>query len=539
SGDSLAAAMSGDGRYAVRLRRETNGLTSLWIRHLATNSNVQIMPPTDHFLSGLTFGPEGNHVYFLSRPANGLTDDLERIPVLGGPIEMITHGVDSQPSFSPALKRFCFMRGKPGGKGQWLLSANLDGSDERVIYSGAAWTYDFPAWSQDGRKIALQEALNSNVYHVAIMDATSGKIERSLALPERRIEPTGSAWMPDGSGLIVGFRNIATGRVQIGYLSVPAGLFHRITNDLNSYSQTPSLSHDGKTISAVLNTTEASLDIFPWTGHPIGSTPANSLRDILTFTWIDEDHIVAADREGAVESITPHTGTRTQVFSNADLIFNELRACGKQVVAFSGVRRSEEPISHIDTLHLDGGAPRQISSGNADVSPVCTPDGSQVIYFDYDQSNVHRISIDGGGDKVLVSADLQPDRTAAITRDGKEIVVPIIQSGGKRDQVEFAWVSIESGAITKHLPVSGGSPSGTTLSPDGRSVVYALHGQGSDQLWSLPVSGGAPKRLTEFPLNHGTYQAIESSAFSPTGRRLGLLRTFHSGDLVVFQDQRH
>ncbi|MFL6429567.1 MAG: protein kinase domain-containing protein [Acidobacteriaceae bacterium] len=539
SGDSLAAAMSGDGRYAVRLRREANGSTSLWIRHLATNSNVQILPPTDHFLNGLTFGPEGNHVYFLSRPANGMTDDLYRIPVLGGPIVMITRGVDSQPSFSPALKRFCFLRGKPGGKGQWLLSAKMDGSDERMIYSGSAWTYDFPAWSQDGRKISLQEALNSNVYHIAIMDATNGRIERSLALPERTMEPTGSAWMPDGSGLIVGFRNIATGRGQIGYVSVPAGLFHRITNDLNSYSRIPSLSHDGKSISAVLSTTDASLDIFSWTGHPIAGTPATSLRNASTFAWIDEDHIVAADREGAVESITPSTGARTQVFSNSDLIIDDLRPCGRQVVAFSGIRRSEEPISHIDTLHLDGGAPQQISSGNADVWPVCTLDGRQVIYFDYDQSNVHRISIDGVADKVLVSADLQPDRTAAVTPDGKEIVVPIIRSGGKHDQVEFAWVSIESGAITKRLPVIGGSPSGTTLSPDGRSVIYALHGQGSDQLWSLPVSGGAPKRLTEFPLNHGTYQAIESSAFSPSGRRVGLLRTFHSGDLVIFQDQRH
>jgi eukaryotic-like serine/threonine-protein kinase len=537
SGNSLAAAMSADGRYAVRLRREANGLTSLWIRHLATNSNVQILPPTDQFLSGLTFGSEGDYVYFLSH--NGLTDDLYRIPVLGGPNVLITHGIDSQPSFSRALKRFCFLRGKPGGKGQWLLSAKMDGSDERVIYSGSAWTYDYPAWSQDGRKIALQEALNSNLYHIAIMDAATGKIERSLALPERTMEPTGSAWMPDSSGLIVGFRNIANGRGQIGYLSVPGGVFHRITNDLNSYSRIPSLSQDGKTISAVLNTTEASLDIFPWTGHLIAGIPATSLRDALTFAWVSEDRIIVADREGAVESIVLNTGVRTPVFSNGDLTFQELHPCGAQMVVFTGIRRSEEPISHIDTLRLDGGAPRQISKGNADVSPVCSPDGKQVIYFDYDHSNVHRISVDGGGDKVLVSADLQPDRNAAVTPDGREIVVPIIESGAKQDQAAFAWVSIESGAITKRVPVNGGSPSGTILSPDGRNVIYTLHGQGSDQLWSVSASGGKPKRLTEFPLTRGTYQGIESSAFSPSGRRLGLLRTFNSGDLVVFQDQQH
>jgi hypothetical protein len=75
------------------------------------------------------------------------------------------------------------------------------------------------------------------------------------------------------------------------------------------------------------------------------------------------------------------------------------------------------------------------------VSPVCTPDSKRVIYFDYDQSNVHRISIDGGSDKVLVSADLQPDRIAAVTPDGRQIVVPIILSGtvsgAKQDQLHL------------------------------------------------------------------------------------------------------
>jgi Tol biopolymer transport system component len=363
-------------------------------------------------------------------------------------------------------------------------------------------------------------------------------MERSLALPEQTMEPTGSAWMPDGSGLIVGFHNVANGRSQIGYLSVPGGAFRRITNDLNSYSRVPSLSQDGRTISAVLSSTDASVEIFPWRGRPVAGTPSMPLRDVSAFAWMAEDRIVAADHEGGLESIVPSTGVRTVLFSNADLMINDLRPCGKQTVVFSGGRRFEQPISHIDAMDLDGGSPRRISSGNADVSPVCTPDGKQVIYFDYDQSNVHRISIDGGADKVLVGANEQPDRNTAVTPDGKQVVVPIVLTGAKHDQVALAWASIESGAISKRLPLSG-SPSGIAFGPDGRTVIYSLPGQGLDELWSLPASGGAPTRLTDFPLTRGTYQAIDSFAFSPTGRQLGLLRVINSGDLVVFRDQRH
>jgi hypothetical protein len=71
---------------------------------------------------------------------------------------------------------------------------------------------------------------------------------------------------------------------------------------------------------------------------------------------MDEDRIIAADREDAVANIVPSTGVRTAIFSNADLMIDELRPCGKQAVVFSGMRRSEDPISHIDTLDLGGGA---------------------------------------------------------------------------------------------------------------------------------------------------------------------------------------
>ena len=53
-GDTWAAAISPDGKYVATLRREHDGRDSLWMRHLPTNSNTQIVPPDDSANSDVT-----------------------------------------------------------------------------------------------------------------------------------------------------------------------------------------------------------------------------------------------------------------------------------------------------------------------------------------------------------------------------------------------------------------------------------------------------------------------------------------------------
>ena len=75
SGKAFTAAISPDGKYVVHVVSDA-GLQSLWIRHIATNSNTQITPPTESRYSGLTFSPDGNYIYFTrndkARPGLGL-----------------------------------------------------------------------------------------------------------------------------------------------------------------------------------------------------------------------------------------------------------------------------------------------------------------------------------------------------------------------------------------------------------------------------------------------------------------------------------
>src|SRR5450631_234712 len=157
AGDNWGAAMSPDGKYLATLRRETDGRDSLWMQHLATGSSTQIVPPGDAAILDVALSPDGDYVYFRSHPALSATNDLYRVPVLGGSLALIVHDIDSTPSFSSAPGRFCFMRyNRPENK-QWLISVNADGSDPKVIFSGSRSTYSKPAWSPDGKHIVVGE----------------------------------------------------------------------------------------------------------------------------------------------------------------------------------------------------------------------------------------------------------------------------------------------------------------------------------------------------------------------------------------------
>ena len=66
TGNATEVAISPDGKYLLSASSDS-GKQSLWLRHLATNSDSLIAAPTDAFYSSLTFSPDGNFLYFRKR----------------------------------------------------------------------------------------------------------------------------------------------------------------------------------------------------------------------------------------------------------------------------------------------------------------------------------------------------------------------------------------------------------------------------------------------------------------------------------------
>src|SRR5712675_3161854 len=66
NGTVSLAALSPDGKYLLHVSDE-NGLQSLWLRHIPTMSNTQVVPPAATQYAGLTFSPDGSYIYCVRR----------------------------------------------------------------------------------------------------------------------------------------------------------------------------------------------------------------------------------------------------------------------------------------------------------------------------------------------------------------------------------------------------------------------------------------------------------------------------------------
>src|SRR5579864_6602657 len=113
SGNAYSAAISPDGKYIVHVIRE-NDKQSLWLRHIPTGSNTQVIAPINETYIGLTFSRDGNYFYFVRSDKNHPgAYYLFRAPVLGGNPQMVTADVETAISFSPDGSAMVFLRNNP------------------------------------------------------------------------------------------------------------------------------------------------------------------------------------------------------------------------------------------------------------------------------------------------------------------------------------------------------------------------------------------------------------------------------------------
>jgi Tol biopolymer transport system component/predicted Ser/Thr protein kinase len=540
SGKAFLAAISPDGKYVVHVVDDA-GQQSLWMRHVPTNSVTQIVPAAETNYAGLAFSPDGNYLYCVRRekdhPDLGL---LYQIPVLGGTPRLLVTDVDSGISFSPDGSRFVFLRNSSESKTSGLLIANSDGSHEQKVTEEAfpSTFQGTPSWSPDGKVIAITDFFGQKTgdlgQFVGVDVATGSK--RKIASFASVGQVNGSAWLPDGSALLISMTGLNTNwNTQIGVISYPSGEFRRVTNDLNRYSAAITATRDGRSLVTVANENSNNIWVMPATGTSAQAVQISSGKtEARNLDWTADGRILSfsSSGQGFVFNVRKSDGLgKTTVLEETQPV-RWPSACGDgRFIVFSGLLTPDG----LNLWRIDSGGSnlKQLTSGKLNDGPICSPDGQWVAYQTLDDSGnaVLRIPIDGGP---AVRLSPRIGYSPAISPDGKLVAFASVEGTAPHFQNRWIVVPSSGGAPVYTLTADARAIIRLHFTPDGKSLAYIVNEHGVSNLWAMPLDGGQPKQLTDFKSAQ-----IFDFAWSRDGKLLALSRGQVSNDVVLLTDTSH
>ncbi len=538
TGKSRGAAISPDGKYVVHGFEEA-GKRSVWVRQVATTSDVQIVPPAEVTYTGFTFSRDGNYIYYVMVPTGDLVGVLYQVPVLGGGSRKLITDVGSPVALSPDGQRLAFVRGKPPVRGKpsesGLITANVDGSGERVLLSRKPpdFLHVGPAWSPDGKTIAVVTETLIGGYHSTLQAVPAGGGPEKPIGAQRWFQAGRVAWLSDGSGLVLsaGDQHQFSNN-QLWLLSYPGGDVRKITNDLNSYYE-PTLTADSSALASVQGQFLGTIWIAPQGDAARARQATSSVSNYdgaLGLAWMPDGRLVYSSNAGGSfnlwsvgadgstpQSLTVGTGINLAPRVSAD---------GRYIV-FDSLRTGNRNIWRMD---IDGANPKQLTRGDSDWSYFdISPDAKWVVYSSSRSGKLTlwKVSIEGGEPvKITDEYSLYP----SISRDGKLIAFFGLDPQSQRYRP--AVLSIDGGKIT--LP-SGFPPDARYVrwSPDGHGLTYVLTRNGVGNLWTQTLDGGKPRQLSRF-----TAEQIFDYAWSGDGKQLAVSRGTVNSDVVLISNFR-
>jgi serine/threonine protein kinase/Tol biopolymer transport system component len=531
TGKAGLATISPDGKYVVHVISDGRQ-ASLWVRQIATASNVQIVQPAESRYIGLTFSQDGDYIYYVVYEKNSPLGVVYQIPVLGGTPRKIIEDVDTPVTFSPDGKRFAWIRNFPLAGETALMIANSDGTQQRKAASRLrparypAGPSVGPAWSPKGDLIASPAgALEGDVDRTAVVliDVNTGAEKQASPLRWSFVQQV--AWTPSGSSIVTSAQEAPGGPVQIWHISYPEGVAERITNDLNNYSGV-SINRDGTTLATVQSQISSSV----W--FTSISNTDNATK--VTFGTNEGGRGLAFMPDGRIIYTVAGAGTTDLFIVNAD------GSNPRQLTLNAGLNGAPAPtadgrfivflstrtgVPHLWRMDTDGTNVKQLTSGVAEVNPVVSPDGKWIIYQDITDPGLWKISIDGGTPQLVTN---KLTSQASISSDGKLLACRYREQD--LSDFKLGIIDMASGETVKTIDIA---PTDNALrwSADGRAVLYAERRAGVSNIWSQPIDGSAAKQLTNFKADQ-----VFGFDVSRDGKSLVLARGTVSNDVVLIAD---
>ena len=523
------ARISPDGKYLLHVLDE-NGMQSLWLRHIPTGSNTQVVTPAATRYSGLTFSPDGNYIYFVRRDdSEQAIASLYDAPMLGGTPRLLIKDVDSSIAFSPDGQRFAYLHQHGDSALADLKIARRDGTLERDLFHHKEILTDSLtlSWSPDGKTIVIPivQPTAQDLGGFLAVDVASGEMKQvAIAKDHIYFEPS---WFPDGSALIVSAESAATGylRNQLGIVSFPAGDFRLLTTDTNDYIH-PSISADGQSIAASQVHGKFEIVIAP-ANSPEKLTPIKlpSNLPIWGWDWTPDAQLLVVQGPD-IRMVNPAGGDRV-VFSEPRYPMDQVTSCANgRFFVFRTLGRSGGAETNFWRVDSNGTNLTRLTLGLNERVPACSNDGKWLYYLDAAQNHfLKRIPIDGGAPETIIKAPSEP---YALSPDGKTVATfEVRESDHTNTLVLYSLVDGKKSALEFD---PRGLPSLAFL-PSGKAVAYMVREKGVDNLWIQPLDGTPRRQLTHF-----TAERIAGYAFSKDGSQIGMRRGHAESDAVLLRN---
>lgn len=530
TGKVFAGLISPDGKHVV-YGVEDAGQQSIWVRQVATSSNVQIVPPSEAIYSNFSFRRDGNYIYFNKREKNG-PDSLYQMTAFGGMARKVVENVSSRAALSSDDQRIAFIRGGLFEKENSLVVANGDGSGEQVIAtrkSPERFSLGAIAWTPDGKSITCVAGDHNEKLMEVPLD---GGAEKLVKTPKwfmlMNIE-----WLPDGSGLIVIAREqTRASPSQIWHLSYPSGEARRLTPDFTNYANL-SLTTDASTLVVTKQETTSHIWLAP-------DGDASRAKQLTTGTGRqDGNPAVSWTPEGKIIYDSTASGSRHTWIMNGDgsdqrqLTDGAYEDQGAHVspdgryIVFTSNRTGTY---HVYRMDIDGNNLKQLTDGPGEMGPRFSPDGLWVI-CNSPNYRAWKVPADGGE---LVQ--LSNSWASGMSPDGKLVAYVRPAEAGT-----LLWnitiMPFAGGPPLKTFDVTSDSRPNSRWMPDGRAIMYNLTRGGAlsgvTNIWLQSLNDAPPNQVTNF-----TSESFSSFDWSRDGKWIVYGRGTTTSDIVLINNFR-
>jgi len=532
-GDAGYATISPDGKYIVYVKGHP-GKVGLWIRQVATSTEVPVIAPADIRVEGSSFSNDGNYVYYTASLPGAPVSTVYRTPVIGGvrPRKIIEN-VDGPVTLSPDDSRIAFFRSFQGTGEEALYIANADGSDERKLFSKDGKNQFFintgsaPAWSPDGSVIACPAGTTVGKFTMDLVVIPVDEPQEIIVTAANWGSLGRIAWYPDGRGLIVCAYG-EDGESQLFHVTYPDGAVSKITNDLFTYGPSSlSITNDATMIVSSQSQANSNIILVPG-GSALsareltrGATRHDGMGGL---TWIGNTKVVYTSERGIGVNLWV---ARTDDGEKVQLTFDTVSATAPTWTADGGdiyyVSRGILP--HIWRMDPDGGEPTKITDAE-DYSPDVSPDGKWLL-FDSWRSGTRSIwkQPTGGTDSATMFRN--GANQGIFSPDGNKMACWAHDSEYERLRLTIlSFPSGETISITDFPNTAGDAF--FRWAPDGQVIHFIDSRSGVSNIWSIDYRTGAVRQLTDFSSGE-----IFRFAWSPDGTNLALARGRSTTDIVL------